>query len=125
MTARRFPPPWTIEELEACFVVKVANGQKLGYFEAEPRRDIPLTLVVMGHNTRKAELLDYKFLEDERPMARVSREMPHSSSSSSVIIGRSLSRRLTSAPLTPSVIVLSKSPSPFAQKRECHEVQRP
>jgi hypothetical protein len=28
--ARRFPPPWTVEELEACFVVKDASGQKLG-----------------------------------------------------------------------------------------------
>jgi len=35
---RRFPPPWSIEELEACFVVKDASGQKLGYFyyEEEP-----------------------------------------------------------------------------------------
>jgi hypothetical protein len=24
---RRFPPPWTVEELEACFVVKDASGQ--------------------------------------------------------------------------------------------------
>ena len=37
---RRFPPPWTAEELNefSCFVVKDANGQKLGYvyFEEEP-----------------------------------------------------------------------------------------
>jgi hypothetical protein len=27
---RRFPPPWTIEELnDACFVVSDASGQKL------------------------------------------------------------------------------------------------
>jgi len=27
---RRFPPPWTIEELDdACFIVKDSNGQKL------------------------------------------------------------------------------------------------
>ena len=38
MTVRRFPPPWSIEELEACFVVKDASGQKLGYvyLEEEP-----------------------------------------------------------------------------------------
>jgi hypothetical protein len=30
-----FPPPWSIEELEACFVVKDASGQKLGYFYFE------------------------------------------------------------------------------------------
>jgi hypothetical protein len=39
---RRFPPPWTAEELNefSCFVVKDANGQKLGYvyFEEEPGR---------------------------------------------------------------------------------------
>jgi hypothetical protein len=37
---RRFPPPWTIEKLDAAFVVKDANGQKLGYFyfEEEPGR---------------------------------------------------------------------------------------
>jgi hypothetical protein len=37
---RRFPPPWSIEELDAAFVVKDASGQKLGYFyfEEEPGR---------------------------------------------------------------------------------------
>jgi len=29
MTARRFPPPWSVEELEACFVVRDATGQAL------------------------------------------------------------------------------------------------
>ncbi len=35
---RRFPPPWTIDELDACFVVKDNAGQKLAYvyFEDEP-----------------------------------------------------------------------------------------
>jgi hypothetical protein len=38
---RRFPPPWTIEELnDTCFVVSDASGQKLAYvyFEEEPGR---------------------------------------------------------------------------------------
>jgi len=38
---RRFPPPWTIEELnDACFVVTDSAGQKLAYiyFEEEPGR---------------------------------------------------------------------------------------
>jgi hypothetical protein len=31
--ARCFPPPWIIEEHnDACFIVKDANGQALGYF---------------------------------------------------------------------------------------------
>jgi hypothetical protein len=40
MPARRFPPPWSIEELEACFVVRDDGGQQLAYvyFEDEPGR---------------------------------------------------------------------------------------
>jgi hypothetical protein len=37
---RRFPPPWTVEETNACFIVRDANGQALAYvyFEDEPGR---------------------------------------------------------------------------------------
>ena len=37
---RRFPPPWSVDELEACFVVRDHNGQALAYvyFEEEPGR---------------------------------------------------------------------------------------
>jgi hypothetical protein len=38
---RRFPPPWSIEELnDTCFIVRDSNGQKLAnvYFEDEPGR---------------------------------------------------------------------------------------
>ncbi len=40
MPERRFPPPWTIDELEAAFVIKDSGGQKLAYvyFEEEPGR---------------------------------------------------------------------------------------
>ena len=39
MTARRFPPPWSVEEQAACFVVRDHNGQQLYvYFEDEPGR---------------------------------------------------------------------------------------
>jgi hypothetical protein len=31
MPERRFPPRWTVEELDACFVVRDANGQQLSY----------------------------------------------------------------------------------------------
>jgi hypothetical protein len=36
-TPRRFPPPWTAEELAefSCYVVKDASGQKVGYFYFE------------------------------------------------------------------------------------------
>ena len=35
---RRFPPLWSVEELEACFVVRDRSGQALAYvyFEDEP-----------------------------------------------------------------------------------------
>jgi hypothetical protein len=37
---RHFLPPWSVEELDSCFVVKDRNGQALAYmyFEKEPRR---------------------------------------------------------------------------------------
>ena len=40
MPERHFPEPWSVEELDACFVVKDSNGQALAYmyFEKEPRR---------------------------------------------------------------------------------------
>jgi hypothetical protein len=40
MSARRFLPPWSVEELDACFVVRDHNGQQLAYvyFEDEPGR---------------------------------------------------------------------------------------
>ena len=28
---RRFPPPWSIDELQACLVVKDSDGQELAY----------------------------------------------------------------------------------------------
>jgi hypothetical protein len=30
-----FPPPWSVEELDACFVVRDHNGQQLAYVEDE------------------------------------------------------------------------------------------
>jgi len=37
---RRFPRPWSVEEQDACFVVRDHSGQKLAYvyFEDEPGR---------------------------------------------------------------------------------------
>jgi hypothetical protein len=40
MPERRFPPPWTAEETDACFIVHDADGHALAcvYFEDEPGR---------------------------------------------------------------------------------------
>jgi len=37
---RRFPPPWSVDELDAAFVVRDSGGQALTYvyFEDEPGR---------------------------------------------------------------------------------------
>ena len=37
---RRFPPPWSVEDIGAAFVVNDTNGQKLSYvyYEDEPGR---------------------------------------------------------------------------------------
>jgi hypothetical protein len=55
VTARRFPPPWSVEQQDACFVVRDGNSQQLAYvyFEEEPGRlqhpgDEPKTLVGGG-----------------------------------------------------------------------------
>jgi hypothetical protein len=42
MTARRFPPPWSVEDIGAAFVVKDGNGQQLAYvyYEDEPQRRV-------------------------------------------------------------------------------------
>jgi hypothetical protein len=38
-SARRFTPPWTVEEANApCFIVRDTNGQALGYFYFENNR---------------------------------------------------------------------------------------
>jgi hypothetical protein len=39
MSGRGFPSPWTVDEdHDACFIVRDANGQALGYFYFEEDR---------------------------------------------------------------------------------------
>jgi hypothetical protein len=40
MTARHLPPPWSVEDNGACFIVRDSNGQPLAYvyYEEEPGR---------------------------------------------------------------------------------------
>jgi hypothetical protein len=57
MTAKcRFPPPWTVEELDACFVVRDHNGQRLAYvyFEDEPGRRSAAKLITRDEARRIA-----------------------------------------------------------------------
>ena len=44
MPARRFPPPWSIEEGTESFTVKHATGQAIAYlyFEDEPQRQMSM-----------------------------------------------------------------------------------
>jgi hypothetical protein len=56
MTPRRFPPPWTVEEQRACFVVRDHNGQQLAYvyFEDEPGRRSAAKLLMRDEARRIA-----------------------------------------------------------------------
>jgi hypothetical protein len=36
MPRRRFPPPWTVDETDACFIVRDHNGQALAGVDLDP-----------------------------------------------------------------------------------------
>jgi hypothetical protein len=48
--ARRFPPPWTVEDIDAAFVVKDSAGQGLAYvyYEDEPQRRVAAKAADLG-----------------------------------------------------------------------------
>jgi hypothetical protein len=57
MTARRFPPPpWSVEEQFACFIVRDHNGQMLAhvYFEDESGRRLGAKLLTKDEARRIA-----------------------------------------------------------------------
>ena len=56
MTERRFPPPWSVEELEACYIVRDHDGQQLAYvyFEDEPGRRSAVKLLTRDEARRIA-----------------------------------------------------------------------
>jgi hypothetical protein len=64
MPERHFPSPWSVEELDSCFVVKDANGQALAYmyFEKEPVRRF-----------RRRELLTR---DEAQPVATIFAKLP-------------------------------------------------
>jgi hypothetical protein len=47
VTERRFPPPWTVADIGAAFVVRDQNGQGLAYvyYEEEPQRQMTAKLL--------------------------------------------------------------------------------
>jgi len=55
--ARRFPPPWSVEELDVCFVVRDHNGQQLAYvyFEDEAGRRSSANLLTRTGATDRGE----------------------------------------------------------------------
>ena len=55
-SARRFPPRWSVEETDACFIVRDANGQALAYvyFEDEPGRRAAAKLLTRDEARRIA-----------------------------------------------------------------------
>jgi hypothetical protein len=54
MPDRKFPPPWTIEDNGACFMVRDANGQALAYtyYEEEPGRRTAASLLTRDQADR-------------------------------------------------------------------------
>jgi hypothetical protein len=40
-SSRRFPPPWSVEEHDECFIVRDADGQALGYFYFDEEQQSP------------------------------------------------------------------------------------
>jgi hypothetical protein len=56
MPARRFPPPWSVEETPNCFIVRDATGQALSYvyYENEPGRRAAAMLLTKDEARRIA-----------------------------------------------------------------------
>jgi hypothetical protein len=56
MAERRFPPPWTVEETEPCFIVRDHNGQTLAfvYCKDEPGRRTTAKLLTRDEARRIA-----------------------------------------------------------------------
>jgi hypothetical protein len=56
MPPRRFLPPWSVEEIDACFIVRDHGGQALAYvyFEEEPGRRAAAKLLTRDEARRIA-----------------------------------------------------------------------
>ena len=56
MSERSFPPPWSVEETDACFIARDKNGQALAYvyFESDPGRRTAANLLTRDEARRIA-----------------------------------------------------------------------
>ena len=54
--SRRFPPPWTVDETEPCFIVREQDGQTLAYAycESDPGRQAAANLLTRDEARRIA-----------------------------------------------------------------------
>ena len=61
MKPRRFPPPWTSEETEACFIVKDGTRRALAYvyYEEEPGRRTSADLLTKDEGRSAAGRFQY------------------------------------------------------------------
>jgi hypothetical protein len=71
MTELGFPPPWSVQEQDACFIVTDSARQKLAYvyFEDDPRRRSVAKLLsrdealrVAGHICQAADMVAHDML---------------------------------------------------------------
>jgi hypothetical protein len=67
----RFSPPWSVEEQEACFVLRDHDGQQLAYvyFEEEPGRRSAAKLLTKDEARRIAANIAHEY----RPALRILR----------------------------------------------------
>ena len=72
MTPRHYPPPWSVEELDACFVVKDRDGQQLAYvyFEEEPGRRSAAKLLTKDAARRIPSEAGVAAQSNDRPLRR-------------------------------------------------------
>jgi hypothetical protein len=56
--SHRVPPPWSVEETDACFVIRDANGQAIAYvyFEDEPGRQAAAKLMTRDEARRRSSV---------------------------------------------------------------------
>ena len=77
---RRFPPPWSVEEQDLCFIVTDSAGQKLAYvyFEDEPRRRSAAKLLTRDETRRRMKLVTSYLVVRGQRYCKMGRHSPDS-----------------------------------------------